>query len=122
MLGPATTPSGCREYTNQDVDRLVFVKTAQHLGFAPAEVAETLASWERGEPPCTDVLGVLGRQVDDLDRRIADLEALRPSWSRSKPRPSASFKDETCYCSVIEHATENLTSMVNNTRRERSCP
>ena len=74
---PERTPAGYRDYTAVDVDRLVFVKSAQRLGFSLAEVAEILAFRERGQPPCAYVLDVLSRQVGDLDRRITELRDLR---------------------------------------------
>ncbi len=74
---PGRTPSGYRDYTEEDRARLVFVKTARRLGLCLAEVAEILALRERGERPCDYVLGVLERQLGDVDRRIEELEKLR---------------------------------------------
>jgi len=106
LPGPERTPSGYRDYTLQDVDRLVFVKTAQRLGFALGEVAEILAFRERGERPCTYVLGALDRQVGDLDRRIAELVALRAELVALKAQADRLPEQDACYCSVIEHATD----------------
>ena len=74
---PERLPSGYREYTHDDVDRLGFIKTAQRLGLALSEIAEIVGFRERGERPCDYVLGVLDRQVADLDRRIAEMVDLR---------------------------------------------
>lgn len=51
------------------------------------------------------MLGVLDRQVGDLDRRIADLEALWAELVALKAQADRLPKDDTFYCSVIEHAT-----------------
>ncbi|MDA8359092.1 MAG: heavy metal-responsive transcriptional regulator [Actinomycetota bacterium] len=101
---PERTPAGYRNYTTADVDRLVFVKTARRLGFTLAEVAEILAFREQGDRPCAYVLGVLGRQVDDLDRRIAELQDLRAELVALKARADHLPNDDACYCTVIEHA------------------
>ena len=101
---PERTPSGYRDYTAVDVDRLVFVKTAQRLGFSLAEITEILAFRERGQPPCTYVLDVLQRQVRDLDRRIAELQDLRDELAALKAKADGLPTDEACYCTVIEHA------------------
>ncbi len=106
---PERTPSGYRDYTDEDQSRLVFVKTAQRLGLSLAEVGEILAFRERGERPCTYVLGVLDRQVADVDRRIAELEALRAELAALKTQADRLPRTDGCYCSVIEHAAAMAT-------------
>lgn len=74
---PERLASGYREYNDDDVDRLGFIRTAQRLGLTLAEISEILAFREREERPCEYVLGVLDRQVADLDRRMAEMAQLR---------------------------------------------
>lgn len=105
LPGPERTPSGYRDYAPKDVDRLIFVKTAQRFGFALAEIAEILAFRERGERPCTYVLKVLNHQVGDLDLRIAELVALRAELVSLNAQADQLPERDACYCSVIEHAT-----------------
>lgn len=102
---PERTPSGYRDYGTADVDRLVFVKTAQRLGFTLAEVGEILAFRERGQRPCTYVLGVLERQVGDLDRRISELQGLRAELVALKAQSDCLPPHDSGYCTVIDHAT-----------------
>ena len=104
LPGPVRTPSGYRDYAPQDVDRLIFVKGARRLGFTLAEIREVLAFRERGERPCTYVLSVLDRQVDDLDRRITELKELRADLVAMKAEADHLPREDLCYCSVIEHA------------------
>jgi DNA-binding transcriptional MerR regulator len=106
---PERTPAGYRDYTTVDVDRLVFVKTAQRLGFTLAEVGEILAFRERGQRPCTYVLGVLERQVGDLDRRISELQDLRSELVDLKAHADRLPPNDTGYCTVIDHATATAT-------------
>ena len=101
---PERTPAGYRDYTPVDVDRLIFIKTAQRLGFNLAEVAEILAFRERGQPPCAYVLDVLSRQVADLDRRITELQDLRAELVALNAQADSLPRDDACYCTVIEHA------------------
>jgi DNA-binding transcriptional MerR regulator len=111
LPGPGRTPSGYRDYPAQDVDRLVFVKTARRLGFTVAEVREILAFRERGQRPCAYVLEVLDRQVGDLDRRIAELKELRADLVALKAQADRFPREDACYCSVIEHATSTPGSL-----------
>ena len=101
---PQRRPSGYREYTNDDVDRLGFIRTAQRLGLSLAEISEILAFRERAERPCDYVLGVLDRQVADLDRRMAEMAQLRQELITLKGEADRLPRDEACYCAVIEHS------------------
>jgi DNA-binding transcriptional MerR regulator len=62
---PERRPSGYRDYSEDDRDRLVFVRTAQRLGLALADIKEILAFRERGEQPCGYVRSVLARQAGE---------------------------------------------------------
>ena len=101
---PARLPSGYREYTDVDVDRLTFIKAARRLGLSLTEIAEVLALRERGERPCDYVLGVLDRQVADLDRRMAEMARLRQELMTLKGKADHLPLEKACYCAVIEHA------------------
>ena len=101
---PERRRSGYRDYTEDDVERLRFVKTAQRLNLALSEISEILAFRERAEPPCDYVLGVLDRQVEDLDRRMAEMAQLRDQLIALKARADRLRHDDRCYCAVIEHA------------------
>ncbi len=103
LPAPERLPSGYREYTDEDVARLRFVRTAQRLGMSLAEIAEILRFRERGEPPCQYVLRVLDRQVADLDRRMAEMAQLRGDLIRLKDAADRLPRESACYCAVIEH-------------------
>lgn len=108
---PARRPSGYREYDETDVGRLVFIKTAQRLGLSLAEVGEILAFKERGERPCDYVIGVLDRQVADLDWRLAEMVALRADLVALQTRAEHLPPDGACYCSIIQHARPSRPSV-----------
>jgi len=101
---PERLPSGYRDYTEADRDRLVFVRTAQRLGLPLADIAEIMAFKERGEVPCAYVRTVLARQVTDLDQRIDELVALRAELRRLQLVADDLPSRDDCYCRVIEHA------------------
>jgi DNA-binding transcriptional MerR regulator len=101
---PERRPSGYREYTEDDIGRLAFIKTAQRLGLALSEISEILAFRERDERPCDYVLQAIDRQVGDLDRRITEMEELRRDLLALRRRADRLPGDKGCYCAVIEHA------------------
>ena len=97
-------PSGYREYTDDDVDRLRFIRTAQRLGLSLSEISEILGFRERGERPCDYVQEVLDRQVADLDRRMAEMDQLRRELIALKDAADHVSPAAACYCAVIEHS------------------
>ncbi len=101
---PPRRASGYRDYGPGDEERLIFVKTAQRLGFTLAETAEILAFKEKGEPPCGYVLKVLDSQVTGIDRRIGELVALRAELQALRAQADRLPQDGACYCTLIEHA------------------
>ena len=104
LPAPARLPSGYREYTEDDVERLRFVRTAQRLNLSLSEIGEILGFRERSERPCGYVLDVLDRQVADLDRRIAEMVELRQELIELQGKADDLTGADGCYCAVIEHA------------------
>ncbi len=104
LPSPQRAPSGYRDYTSADVERLRFVSTARRLNLSLSEIAEILGFRERAERPCDYVLGVLDRQVEDIDRRMAQMARLRAELVSIRAHADPVPRDEGCYCAVIEHA------------------
>ena len=103
---PARTASGYRDYDEAGHDRLVFIKTAQRLGLTLNEIGEVLALRDRRERPCDYVLGVLHRQVTDIDHRIAELAQLRNELVTLTREAERIPDTSPCYCSIIEHSRQ----------------
>ena len=101
---PRRLASGYRDYGSGDESRLVFIKTAQRLGFTLAEIAEILALKERGEMPCNYVLEVLDHQVADIDQRLGELVTLRSELVALRAKADEIRPEGGCYCVLIEHA------------------
>jgi DNA-binding transcriptional MerR regulator len=74
---PCRAENGYRVYDDTDADRLQFVTRARQLDFSLDDIAEILAFRERNEAPCSVVMDVMAQQIDEIDRRIADLIRLR---------------------------------------------
>ena len=119
---PERLPSGYREYTDDDSDRLRFIRAAQRLGLSLSEIAEILAFRERAERPCDYVLRVLDRQVADLDRRMAEMAQLRQELIDLKAQADRLPSDPSCYCAVIEHTQAMGTAASPPLRAHRAQP
>jgi len=73
----ARTDSGYRQYSDKDLHTLRFVRRARGLGFSMAEIAELLKLWQNRRRASSDVKRIAMAHVDDLQRRIAEMEAMK---------------------------------------------
>ena len=86
LPAPLRRPSGYREYDESAVDRLAFVRAAQAAGLTLAEIRDIIAVRDSSGAPCHHVLALLDAHAADLDRRIAELSALRADVERLRRR------------------------------------
>lgn len=78
---PPRPPGGVRRYSDETVARLRFIKRAQELGFALAEIRRLLALGEpqscgRARALAADKLALVRARIADLERMRAVLDAL----------------------------------------------
>jgi Hg(II)-responsive transcriptional regulator len=79
---PAREGSGYRAYSSDAVRVVRFVKRAQELGFSLDEVEALLDLADGGPDACEAVQSLTVQRIAELDRRIADLQAMRGSLQR----------------------------------------
>jgi DNA-binding transcriptional MerR regulator len=77
LAAPARTEGRQRRYRVEDVARLNFIRHARDLGFEIADIAELLALSEGPDQSCKKVDEITRRHLSEVDRRIAQLTALR---------------------------------------------
>ena len=102
LPAPARRPSGYRDYDEDALARLRFVKAAQAAGLTLAEIRQVIAVREDSGPPCRHVTALLDAHAADLDRRIAELTALREEVRRLRGRadgldPASCEEDTVCH-------------------------
>ena len=94
--------SGYREYGADSVRVVLFIKRAQALGFSLAEVEELVRLRERawtGDAPRV-LRGAAVSKIEDIDRRIRQLGALRDALSELVSACDAAclVEDSACEC------------------------
>jgi DNA-binding transcriptional MerR regulator len=74
--------AGQREYDTESVGRLAFVRRATALGFSLAEVKSLLGLRITAGKPCERVRARALGKLADIDKRIAELTAMREALGR----------------------------------------
>ncbi|MGW0999509.1 heavy metal-responsive transcriptional regulator [Streptomyces sp. NPDC002523] len=105
---PPRTPGGYRDYPQQAVQRLAFVREAQSAGLTLAEIRSVLAVRDSGEAPCVHVAELVEQHLVDIERRMAELRATR-SALRTLAERAAATDPSTCaeedICRIIPTPT-----------------
>ena len=96
------TAAGYRDYGDDDVERLTFIKSAQRLGLSLDEIREVLAFRERGEQPCGFVLQAVRRRTDEIDRQVRELLRLRDELVELTVRAEQTDDGRASYCRLVE--------------------
>jgi DNA-binding transcriptional MerR regulator len=108
---PQRASNHYRLYTEADVELLRFIVGARSLGYPVTEIAQFLAARNDGSLPCQQVLVSLSARLQEIERRIADLQAVRATLEQiqqeatSHPQPPAC--DDQCVCHLLTIVTAN---------------
>ena len=71
------TDAGYRQYGDKQIHTLRFIRRARTLGFSMLEIAELLKLWQNQQRASADVKRIAQAHVADLERRIAEMQAMR---------------------------------------------
>jgi DNA-binding transcriptional MerR regulator len=82
LAPPPRTRSNRRLYDRDAAKRLRFIRHARELGFEVDAIRQLLQLADRPEQPCERVDAIALRQVADIDRKIANLVAMRSEINR----------------------------------------
>jgi len=95
-LPPAEgTASGYRNFTRDTLGRLGFIRRGRAAGLSLAQVHHVLDIADAGRTPCRHVHSLLGERLTDLDRQIADLQALRAAVAQLHDTVAVADPDHT---------------------------
>lgn len=71
------TEGGFRQFSEDVLARLAFIKRSQSLGLSLQEIGELLKVYDRGQLPCDDVQDRLKNKIIEIDKQIDELLTLR---------------------------------------------
>ncbi|SCK43421.1 DNA-binding transcriptional regulator, MerR family [Variovorax sp. HW608] len=90
-------------YTEDDVQRLRFIRRGQAFGFSVRETGDLLRLWQDNERASSDVKRIVLEHIEELCRRIEELEATRRSLERLAACCSG---DQRSDCPIIDELSE----------------
>lgn len=79
LVTPARDENGYRRYSPVDVHNLAFLGRARALGFSIGDCRTLLALWRDRDRASGDVRAVALEHLAEIERKIADLSAMRDS-------------------------------------------
>jgi len=77
LASPDRTQGNYRAYGKGALARLSFIRRSRDLGFSLDQVRELLALASQDQRDCASVDAIAGAHLAEVDRKIADLTALR---------------------------------------------
>ncbi len=77
LIRPARDANGYRAFGESDLHKLIFIGRARSLGFTVEDCRSLLALWEDRSRASADVRRIAKDHLAGIERRIADLEAMR---------------------------------------------
>lgn len=82
MPAPARSDSNYRHYDAGHLERLRFIRRCRDLGFSLDQIRDLLELSSDTERPCTDVDAIAAMHLAEVERKIADLQALATELQR----------------------------------------
>jgi MerR family mercuric resistance operon transcriptional regulator len=101
---PARKESGYRQYTEDVVDRLRFIRRAKDLGFSLKEIAELLALRVDATTTCAEVKDLAAAKIADIEAKIRSLGRVKAALRKVANRCRGC--GPTSECPILEALEE----------------
>ena len=102
---PPRRVSGYRQYPEEAIFRIRFIKRAKELGFSLKEINGLLSLRAKPRGRCADVKIKAEDKIKDIDQKIRSLEAMREALN--KLIAECSGKGPTSACPILDALDEN---------------
>ncbi|MBA3924624.1 MAG: MerR family DNA-binding protein, partial [Nostocaceae cyanobacterium] len=93
------TEGGYRQFSEDVLTRLAFIKRAQNLDLSLEEIGDILNVYDKGKPACSEIQQKLKQKQLEIDNKIDELLALRnelgellSDWKNLQEKP----EDKIC--------------------------
>ena len=97
LLAPIQkTPAGRRRYSDQDVERLRFVKRAKKMQFSLEEIRRLVEMEKAEHVEKTQAQKMVHEKLEDIELRLKDLKLLKKDLSKMLNACLASGDEQDC--------------------------
>ena len=110
MPEPGRTGGGQRRYGHSELDRLSFIRHARQLGFPLDAIRELLDLSDEPNRPCQEADAIARRQLEQVEQRMARLQALQQELKRMVHECSGGNSSECRVLDVLRDHSECLTN------------
>lgn len=100
---PDRSANGYRSYSSAALEDLTFIRKGRSLGLSLAEIRDVMTMTASGLEPCDHVRAALHARLEDVERRLEELGALRVTLMKGLARlDDARIGPASCRCAAIE--------------------
>jgi MerR family gold-responsive transcriptional activator of gol and ges genes len=68
--------SGYRQYSQNDVNVLRFVKRARELGFSMKDIKQLISLWRNKSRPSSQVKSIASKHIAELEKKLAETQSM----------------------------------------------
>ena len=113
LIAPARAANGYRDYCEDDVHRLAFLRRARGLGFSIDDCRQLMARYRDRDRASHDVREIASAPVDAITEKIAELESMRATLRKLI---HACHGDERPDCPILEDIAGSAASSAKRNR------
>jgi Cd(II)/Pb(II)-responsive transcriptional regulator len=106
MPRPLRSEGNFRLYAEGDVERARFIRYCRSLDMSLTEISELLRLRDQPEDDCGEVIALVEKHIESIERRIAELQSLDRHLKdlRACCRPGRPARD----CGILEELTHDV--------------
>ncbi len=98
---PPRTQGGFRQYGENDIEMLAFIRRVQGLGFKLSEIRGLLSLRGNRLQPCAPVRRRLEEKLTDVQRKLADLQKLEHELRLALRSCKKELRKRPAHCPVL---------------------
>lgn len=104
LLNVSRTVSGYRDYSESNIQNLLFIKRARDLGFSMEEIKELLMLWQDKDRASEDVKKLTEKHISELERKANDLQEMANTL---RHLAHGCYGDSRPECPIIQELARN---------------
>ena len=104
---PLRTPGGFRQYGENEVETLAFIRRTQGLGFKLSEIRGLLKLRGNRLQPCAPVRHRLEEKLADVQRKLADLHKLEHELRVALRSCDKELRKQGAHCPILREKSRS---------------